>query len=100
MLISTLVMFVLVLGIKYFTSQEMRKLERRLHAVQEGFKSIKDDFKLAQKRQDETKAEETISEERIRAMKELIQDINVRLTTSDALADDRMQETRDALSLT
>lgn len=92
MAIWTFVAFALVLGVKYYTSQEMRRLERRLKAVQEGFKKKKDELQQAQDREDETKATEAGHEARIRSMNELIQDLNIRLTSSDSLGDDMMRE--------
>ena len=90
MIIWTLFTFAMVLGVKYYTSLEMRKLERRLETVKLGLNQVKEKLAVTQRRQDETEAEEASYKERLRVTNEIIQDLNIRLSSSDALDDERM----------
>ncbi len=83
MFIWVLVGLFFVVGIKYYTSLQMRRLERRLGTVKDSLLKVKKMYKEAQIRQEEASEEEGYHEERIRYMKEIIQDIQMRLTSSD-----------------
>jgi len=77
-----LVAFAGVVGVKYYTSMGMRALERRLHSVQADLYSVK---KQRTNKDDEQKGaakDEEAFEERIRSMKEIISDLEYRLTTA------------------
>ena len=74
---------VVVFGVKYYTSIEMRKLERRLNKVKEDLHLAKDKQAQAQGRQDNVQKEEILFEERVRRMKETIEDLQLRLTSKD-----------------
>jgi len=82
-MVWVLVMVVMVIGVKFYTATRMRDLERRLNQVKEGLRAEKKVFDAAQIRQAEVKVEEDGHTERIRFMKELIDDIHIRLTVSD-----------------
>jgi hypothetical protein len=48
----------MVVGVKYYTSLEMRKLERRLETVKDGLQQAKDRHKITETKQEETETEE------------------------------------------
>ncbi len=73
----------LVVGIKYYTSLQMRRLERRLGTVKDSLLKVKKMYTEAQATQKGASEEEGYQEERIKFMKEIIQDIQMRLTSSD-----------------
>ena len=73
----------LVVGIKYYTSIQMRRLEHRLNTVKDSLKEVKGMYTEAQATQKGAAEEENHYEERIKFMKEIIQDIQIRLTSSD-----------------
>ena len=87
MIIWTLVALLMVVGVKYYTSLEMRKLERRLETVKSGLQQVKERLQSAQARQDEVQNEETDYEARQQVMKEIMQDLQFRMTTSDDMED-------------
>ena len=74
---------VVVFGVKYYTSVEMRKLERRLGKVKEDLGLAKDRHQQAQDRADGVQKEEVLFEERVRRMKETIEDLQLRLTSKE-----------------
>jgi len=82
-MIWVLIMVVMVIGVKFYTATRMRDLERRLNEVKESLHEKKDEFNAAQTQQTEVQTEENGQTERIRLMKELIDDIQIRLTVSD-----------------
>ena len=73
----------LVVGIKYYTSIQMRRLDRRLITIKDSLQRVKKMYTEAQATQEDAAEEEGYQEERIRFMKEIIQDIQMRLTSSD-----------------
>ena len=73
----------LVVGIKYYTSIQMRRLEHRLNTVKDSLQRVKKMYTEAQSEQEDTAEDEGHHEERIRFMKEIIQDIQIRLTSSE-----------------
>lgn len=90
MLIWTLAALLMVVGVKYYTSLEMRKLERRLETVKDGLQQAKDRHKITETKQEETETEEAGQTERIRFMKEIIQDLQDRLGTVQELSADKI----------
>ncbi len=86
MIIWTLVAFLMVVGVKYYTSLEMRKLERRLEVVKNGLQQVKERLHDAQMRQKEVQSEESNFGDRMQTMKEIINDLQFRMSTSDDLA--------------
>lgn len=74
---------IVVFGVKYYTSVEMRKLERRLNRVKDDLHAAKEKLQQAQQRQDNVQTEEALFEERLRSMKETIEDIQMRMTAKD-----------------
>lgn len=72
-----------VLIVKYYTSIEMRKLERRLETVKDDLQRVKEKLNAAQERNQSVKDEEEMYQERVRRMKEVLEDIQMRLTTKD-----------------
>ena len=79
---------VFVLVLKYYTAAQMRNLERRLNKVKAGLQEVKEKLTEEQDRQRAIQSEEILEEERIRAMKELIQDLQYRMTQSDRSEDE------------
>ena len=77
-----------VVGVKYFTATKMRDFERRLNRVKDGLHQKKSELDLVKSRQAQISADETLHSERIRSMKELIHDIQLRLQTKDETPDD------------
>lgn len=83
MIIWMLVSLVMVVGVKFFTATKMRDLERRLNRVKEGLQTKKEEFQTVLSEQEKVQKEEALSSERIRFMNELINDISIRLQSSD-----------------
>jgi anti-sigma28 factor (negative regulator of flagellin synthesis) len=78
-----------VFMVKYYTAVEMRKLERRLERVKEDLTQVKS--KLSDAQGDTNRAREEDSfEERVRRIKETIEDLEIRLTTSTEEREDQM----------
>lgn len=71
-----------VVVVKYYTAMEMRKLERRLETVKDDLHRVKEQLVAAQERQQEVQQEEENFEERVRRMKEVMEDLQMRLTSS------------------
>ena len=71
----------IVFGVKYYTSIEMRKLERRLEKVKDDLQRAKEKLQQAQAGQASVQQEVEVFEERQRAMKETIEDIQMRMTS-------------------
>ena len=82
-MIWTAIALILVVIIKYYTATQMRTLEKRLTTVRNGLQREKDRLEECQDRQRAVESETQLFEERIRFMKELIQDIQYRLGASD-----------------
>ncbi len=74
---------VVVFGVKYYTSIEMRKLERRLNKVKDDLHLAKEKLHQAQESQNGVQTEEQMFEERFRRIKETIEDIQMRLSAKD-----------------
>jgi predicted nucleic acid-binding Zn-ribbon protein len=87
--IWVIVALFVVVGVKFYTSREMAQLERRLHAVKTELHTKKVELDTFHVNQVETKKAEEAMENRITHMKEIIQDINVRLTQSDPSIESR-----------
>ena len=83
MIIWTLVALFMVVGVKYYTSLEMRKLERRLETVKSGLQQVKERLQNVQAKQAEIQDEESNYEDRLQVMKEIIHDLQYRMTSSD-----------------
>ena len=83
MAVWVLIALVMVVGVKYYTATRMRDLERRLNRVKEGLHAKKDEYRAVISRQEEVQTEEDQHSERIRFMKELIHDIELRLQGQD-----------------
>ena len=81
-----------VVSVKYYTSMEMRKLERRLDTVKEDLRRAKAKFESAQRENEEIVAEEELCTERIRAMKDMMQDLNVRLIAAERPEEELVEE--------
>ena len=83
MLVWVIAALALVVGIKYYTSFQMRNLERRLNVVKDSLHETKGVYTEAQTKQEDAAVGENHHEERIRFMKEIIQNIQIRLTSSN-----------------
>lgn len=97
-MIWVLCMVVVVIGIKFYTATRMRDLERRLNQVKEGLHEKKSEFDTAETRQAEVQVEENGHSERIRFMKELINDIQIRLTMNEEPDSELASETSGSSS--
>ena len=75
--------FVAVLGVKYYTSVHMTKLERRLQSVKDELLEARDAYHETQEKQGGMQSEERLYEERIVKMKEMIDDIRLRLSSKE-----------------
>ena len=82
MVMYALLALVGVFIVKYYTAVEMRKLERRLMRVKEDLIAVKSKLADAQEKTNESREEEESFEERVRRIKETIEDLEIRLTTS------------------
>lgn len=87
MIIWTLVALFMVVGVKYYTSLEMRKLERRLETVKNGLQQVKERLQNVQARQAEIQSDESNYEDRLQVMTEIINDLQYRMTSSDDIED-------------
>lgn len=72
---------------KFLTSKWSAALNSRLDNARRGFGKAKADLKAAQKDSGAAKDLESLEEERIRHMKELMQDIQIRLTQREGQED-------------
>ena len=77
-----LLSFAAVMGVKYYTSMKMGALEKRLREVQQALENVKGQRLEKDKEQKSMLEEEQNCEDRIRSMKEIIQDLEYRLTIS------------------
>ena len=68
--------------VKYYTAVEMRKLERRLDRVKDDLGQVKDKLGSVQGHMDQVRGEEEDYEDRVRRIKETIEDLEIRLTSS------------------
>ena len=81
---------VVVFGVKYYTSIEMRKLERRLNRVKDDLHLAKEKLQQAQEKYNSVETEETSMEGRVGRMKEVIEDIQMRMTAKDDGPDEEL----------
>ena len=77
-----LLSFAAVMGVKYYTSMRMGALEKRLREVQRDLDRVKVQRKEVENEQNSMLDEELSCEDRIRSMKEIIEDLQYRLTIS------------------
>jgi len=73
-----------VIGAKYYTALGHRKLERRLNRVKNDLEKSRHRLKEEHEREESVAHDEEIAELRLRYMKELIEDLHLRLNTSDS----------------
>jgi len=71
-----------VVGVKYYTSIGLRQLDRRLAAVKRDLEKSKEGLKEKQEEAEKISEEEDLCETRIRNMKDLIADLEYRLTVA------------------
>ena len=79
MVLWVAVALAMVVGVKYYTSLQLRNLEMRLNKVKDGLQGKKEELQQVMARQHEAQSDEDAQAERIRFMKEIIQDIDMRL---------------------
>ena len=79
MVIWILASVLAVVLVKYYTAMEMRKLEARLDAAKSDLEQYRKRLQDAQEVLDNVRAEEEQHEIRLRFMKELIEDLDMRL---------------------
>ncbi len=77
-----LLTLVAVVGVKYYTSVGLRQLDRRLASVKRDLDRSKSGLKGKREEQETVSAEEDMCENRIRNMKDLISDLEYRLTVA------------------
>jgi len=77
-----LLSFAAVMGVKYYTSMKMGALEKRLRGVQQDLEKVKVQRLEKDKEQKSMLEEEQNCEDRIRSMKEIIEDLEYRMTIS------------------
>lgn len=75
-----LILFLAVIGAKYYTAVGTRNLERRLNKVKDDLEAARQRLREERQKQSDIAEEEEHSELRVRYMKELIHDIQIRLT--------------------
>jgi hypothetical protein len=75
-----LVMFAGVIGAKYFTALGTRNLERRLNRVKAGLDKSRQALDQERQKQTSVASDEEMAEMQVRFMKELMQDLQMRLT--------------------
>ena len=68
-----------VFGVKYYTSVQMRQLERRMTKVKDDLHASREKLQIAQQSQSTASAEEEATVERGVRMREMIADIQERL---------------------
>ena len=78
----------IVVVVKYYTAAEMHKLERRLERVKHDLQFVKQKLQDAQQHRSEAEAEEATYEDRFRRMLETIEDLQIRLSTSDEMEEE------------
>lgn len=94
--------FVSISGIaivKYWASKQTGKLNRRLDSARRDLMKAKKRHKDAQQQQESVKTQEELQVERIRHMKDLIQDIQIRLTQRET-KEDRIASARKSAAET
>ena len=85
-----LLTLVAVVGVKYYTSVGLRQLDRRLASVKRDLERTKSERKEKRKEQEKITEEEELCEIRIRNMKELISDLEFRLTVASEEAEEKV----------
>ena len=75
-----LILFIAVIGAKYYTAIGTRNLERRLNRVKDDLEAAKQSLRDELQKQTEIGTQEELNEQRVRYMKELIHDIQIRLS--------------------
>ena len=83
MLIWSFVGILAVSVVKYYTAAETRRLNRRLMKARGDRDRVKQELQEVKKEQASQGTEEELYELRIRSMKELIQDLGLRLTVRE-----------------
>lgn len=73
-------MFAGVIGAKYFTAIGTRNLERRLNRVKSGLDKARQALRQERDKQAQIASEEELAEMRVRFMKEMMQDLQIRLS--------------------
>jgi predicted nucleic acid-binding Zn-ribbon protein len=77
-----------VFGVKYYTSVQMRQLERRMSRVKDELHSAKDKLQSAQHGQSDANTEEEAVVERGVRMREMIADIQDRLAAREEVPEE------------
>ena len=89
-MIWVLIALSVVVGVKYYTALGGRNLERRLGKVRGDLESARQQLRSVREKEGEVADEEAMAVLRVRYMKELIEDLRIRLASSDE--DDEMQQ--------
>ena len=80
-------LFTIVIGVKYYTAVGSRNLERRLNKIKADLEEARGHLQEVHEKEEQASQAEELAELRVRFMKELIQDIQYRLTQSDGSDD-------------
>lgn len=91
MIVWVLACFILVLGVKYYTSTQGARLQKRLDTARLDLMDVKESLQSALEKKQNTETDEEEEVERVRRMKEIIDDLNMRLTTSRDEEEDRIE---------
>ena len=90
-------LFLAVVGMKYYTAVGSRNLERRLNRVKRALEEARQRLRTERQRQTEIAEDEEQAELQVRYMKELMMDMQVRLSQSDSQGP-RKADTREKIA--
>ena len=88
-----------VVAVKYYTAVGGRRLERRLNRVRSDLETARRRLRAEREKQEEIRAEEEVAELRLRYMREIIEDIEQRLTGPVAAEKSVVEEKEDIIPL-
>ena len=89
-MIWVLIALLVVVGVKYYSALGGRNLERRLGKVRGDLESARQQLRAVREKEGEIADDEQMSVLRVRYMKELIEDLQIRLASSGE--DDEMPQ--------
>ncbi|MDP6778326.1 MAG: hypothetical protein QGI83_16340 [Candidatus Latescibacteria bacterium] len=89
----------IVIGVKYYTAVGGRRLERRLNVVRSDLERARQRLREERERQEEIRAEEEVAELRLRYMREIIEDLEHRMTGPLAAEKDIVEEKEEVIPL-
>ena len=99
MIYLVVVLGLIVIGVKYYTAVGGRRLERRLNQVRADLERSRQRLREEREKQEEIRAEEEEGELRLRYMREIIEDLEHRMTGPVAAEADVVEEKEEAIPL-